>query len=77
MAVLPKKWSWCVQGATCPGGYVCPGATCVPGQRIQVVRRIRLWKLTRSRLRHFEFASFADLYAAIASGRLCKPPPVR
>ena len=30
-----------------------------------------------SHLRHFEFNSFADLYRAIASGRLCKPPPVR
>lgn len=38
-------------------------------------RRIRLWESIRSHLRHFEFASFADLYQAIASGRLCKPPP--
>ena len=40
-------------------------------------RRIRLWESIRSHLRHFEFNSFADLYRAIASGRLCKPPPVR
>lgn len=40
-------------------------------------RRIRLWESIRSHLRHFEFNSFADLYAAIASGRLCKAPPVR
>ncbi len=40
-------------------------------------RRIRLWESIRSHLRHFEFASFADLYRAIASGRLCKPPPAR
>lgn len=40
-------------------------------------RRIRLWESIRSHLRHFEFNSFADLYQAIASGRLCKPPPVR
>lgn len=39
-------------------------------------RRIRLWESIRSHLRHFEFPSFADLYRAIASGRLCKPPPV-
>ena len=39
-------------------------------------RRIRLWESIRSHLRHFEFSSFADLYEAIASGRLCKPPPV-
>ena len=39
-------------------------------------RRIRLWESIRSHLRHFEFASFAELYQAIASGRLCKPPPV-
>lgn len=39
-------------------------------------RRIRLWESIRSHLRHFEFASFADLYHAIATGRLCKPPPV-
>lgn len=38
-------------------------------------RRIRLWESIRSHLRHFEFASFADLFTAIASGRLCKPPP--
>lgn len=38
-------------------------------------RRIRLWESIRSHLRHFEFSSFADLYTAIASGRLCKPPP--
>ena len=38
-------------------------------------RRIRLWETIRSHLRHFEFNSFADLYQAIASGRLCKPPP--
>lgn len=40
-------------------------------------RRIRLWESIRSHMRHFEFASFADLYRAIASGRLCKPPPAR
>lgn len=39
-------------------------------------RRIRFWELIRSHLRHFVFASFADLYRAIATGRLCKPPPV-
>lgn len=39
-------------------------------------RRIRLWESIRSHLRHFEFGSFADLFLAIASGRLCKPPPV-
>lgn len=39
-------------------------------------RRIRLWESIRSHLRHFEFASFADLYHAIATGKLCKPPPV-
>ena len=39
-------------------------------------RRIRLWESIRSHLRHFEFNSFADLYRAIASGRVCKPPPV-
>lgn len=38
-------------------------------------RRIRLWETIRSHLRHFEFNGFADLYQAIASGRLCKPPP--
>ena len=38
-------------------------------------RRIRLWESIRSHLRHFEFASFADLYHAIATGKLCKPPP--
>jgi hypothetical protein len=43
----------------------------------QAGRRIRLWESIRSHLRHFEFESFADLYQAIASGRLCKPPPVR
>jgi hypothetical protein len=40
-----------------------------------VGRRIRLWESIRSHLRHFEFASFADLYRAIATGKLCKPPP--
>ena len=40
-------------------------------------RRIRLWESIRSHLRHFEFDSFADLYRAIASGRLCKPPPAQ
>ncbi len=39
-------------------------------------RRIRLWKSIRSHLRHFEFGSFVDLFLAIASGRLCKPPQV-
>ena len=39
-------------------------------------RRIRLWQSIRSHLRHFEFASFADLRRAIATGKLCKPPPV-
>jgi hypothetical protein len=38
-------------------------------------RRIRLWESIRSHLRHFEFSSFADLYRAIATGKLCKPPP--
>jgi len=38
-------------------------------------RRIRLWESIRSHLRHFEFDSFADLYLAIATGKLCKPPP--
>ena len=38
-------------------------------------RRVRLWESIRSHLRHFEFESFADLYGAIASGKLCKPPP--
>lgn len=38
-------------------------------------RRIRLWESIRSHLRHFEFASFAELYRAIATGKLCKPPP--
>ncbi len=41
----------------------------------RVGRRIRLWESLRSHLRHFEFSSFAELYRAIASGRLCKPPP--
>jgi len=41
----------------------------------QAGRRIRLWESIRSHLRHFEFQSFADLYAAIATGKLCKPPP--
>jgi hypothetical protein len=44
---------------------------------VQVGRRIRLWELIRSHLRHFQFASFADLLRAIASGKLCKPPPTR
>ena len=39
-------------------------------------RRIRLWESIRSHLRHFQFSSFADLFGAIATGRLCKPPPV-
>jgi hypothetical protein len=38
-------------------------------------RRIRLWESLRSHLRHFEFSNFADLYRAIATGKLCKPPP--
>ncbi|EMB16205.1 hypothetical protein [Rhodopirellula europaea] len=38
-------------------------------------RRIRLWESIRSHLRHFQFSSFAELYRAIATGRLCKPPP--
>lgn len=38
-------------------------------------RRLRLWESIRSHLRHFEFSSFADLYRAIATGRLCKAPP--
>ncbi|MEP6093808.1 MAG: transposase [Erythrobacter sp.] len=42
----------------------------------RVRRRVRLWESLRSHLRHFEFASFADLYTAIATGRLTKPPPV-
>lgn len=42
----------------------------------QAGRRIRLWESLRSHLRHFEFASFADLYRAIATGKLCKPPPI-
>ncbi len=40
-------------------------------------RRVRLWESIRSHLRHFEFASFAELYTAIAAGTLTKPPPVR
>jgi divalent metal cation (Fe/Co/Zn/Cd) transporter len=40
-------------------------------------RRIRLWESIRSHLRHFEFNIFADLYAALATGRLCKAPPAR
>lgn len=39
-------------------------------------RRLRLWESIRSHLRHFEFNSFADLYRAIATGRLCKAPPL-
>lgn len=38
-------------------------------------RRIRLWESLRSHLRHFEFSDFAELYRAIATGKLCKPPP--
>lgn len=38
-------------------------------------RRLRLWESLRSHLRHFEFGNFADLYLAIATGKLCKPPP--
>lgn len=38
-------------------------------------RRIRLWESIRSHLRHFEFRNFAELYTAIATGKLCKPPP--
>lgn len=38
-------------------------------------RRLRLWESIRSHLRHFEFNSFAELYRAIATGRLCKAPP--
>lgn len=38
-------------------------------------RRIRLWESLRSHLRHFEFSSFADLYSAIATGKLSKPRP--
>lgn len=38
-------------------------------------RRIRLWESLRSHLRHFDFASFADVYTAIAAGTLTKPPP--
>ena len=38
-------------------------------------RRVRLWESIRSHLRHFEFESFADLYTAIATGRLTRPPP--
>jgi len=41
----------------------------------RVGRRIRLWESIRSHLRHFEFASFADLHRTIATGELCKPPP--
>lgn len=41
----------------------------------QAGRRIRLWESIRSHLRHFEFGSFADLYHAIATSKLCKPPP--
>lgn len=41
----------------------------------QAGRRIRLWESLRSHLRHFEFRNFADLYRAIATGELCKPPP--
>jgi len=40
-------------------------------------RRIRLWESIRSHLRHFDFESFAELYGAIATGKLTKPPPVR
>jgi hypothetical protein len=38
-------------------------------------RRLRLWESIRSHLRHFEFNSCAELYRAIATGRLCKAQP--
>ncbi|MEL7264385.1 MAG: hypothetical protein AAFP69_06180, partial [Planctomycetota bacterium] len=43
----------------------------------QAGRRLRLWESIRSHLRHFEFVSFADLFRATATGRLCKPPPAQ
>jgi len=53
----------------------CCGLFAAAMQRVG--RRVRLWESLRSHLRHFEFASFADLYTAIASGRLTKPPPAK